>query len=342
MTMHDSANDPLVLVYATQMSLPSFVATLRSRYAVLGPQSSGDPVARADAARVRALVTTGTVGASRAQIEALPNLGLICCTGSGFEGVDLDTVRERGIVVANGGLSNASSVADLTMGLVLATTRRIAELDRYVRAGRWASEPRDRVPYLAGLTGKNVGIVGLGAIGERIARRAVAFETVVGYHNRSRRTDVDYAYFATLAALAAWADVLVVAARADENTRGLIDASVLAELGRDGTLVNIARGSIVDEPALLAALQNGTIAGAGLDVFSGEPVVSEALRALPNVVMTPHIGGRTHDAIAATAQLMLANLDAFFAGGELPTVVVQGGNRAGIQPAGHSTESAAS
>ena len=172
-----------------------------------------------------------------------------------------------------------------------------------------------------GLTGRRVGIYGLGAIGGKIARRVVAFETEVAYHNRKPRSDVDYPYHATLPELAAWADVLIVAVRAGESNRHAVNAEVLAALGPQGHVVNIARGSVIDEAALIHALHAGTIAGAGLDVFEHEPAVPEEILALSNVALTPHIAGGTLEAQSAMQDMVVANLDAFFAGDPVVTPV---------------------
>ena len=187
--------------------------------------------------------------------------------------------------------------------------------------GEWPGNAARHTPPVHGLTGRRVGIYGLGAIGERIARRALACEMAVAYHNRRPRPDLPYAYHATLLELAAWADVLVVAVRADAGNRHTVNAAVLAALGPRGHVVNIARGAVIDEAALVRALSDGTIEGAGLDVFEHEPLVPAALMALPNVALTPHIGGASEDAQAAMQSMVLANVDAFLAGQPVPTPV---------------------
>jgi lactate dehydrogenase-like 2-hydroxyacid dehydrogenase len=250
----------------------------------------------------------------------LPALGVVVCLGSGYEGVDLAAARERNIVVAHSPGANSSSVADLAMGLLIASVRKFFIGHAYLQSGEWERRGRRKL-NARGLTGRRLGVYGLGAIGEKIARRAVAFEMEVGYFNRRRRTDVEYAYFPSLLELATWADVLMISVRADAANRHSVDAAVLEALGPDGHVVNISRGSVIDEAALIAALQDGTIAGAGLDVFEREPVVPEALRALDNVALMPHIGGDTREAQEAMAGMVLANLDAFFAGRPVPTPV---------------------
>jgi hydroxypyruvate reductase len=304
----------------------AFVQRLAQAYEILGPLPAPFPdsvaaLARDDALRVRALITMGTVDTSRAAQAMLPSLGLVACVGSGYEGVDLAAARERGIAVTHSPGANASAVADLAMGLLIASVRKFPEADAFLRRGDWHGNFARRLPLVRGLTGRRVGIYGLGMIGEKIARRAVACETEIGYHNRHRRDDVAYPYFATLRALADWADVLVIAVRAGATTRHAVNADVLRALGPEGHVVNIARGSVIDEAALIAALRGGVIAGAGLDVFEHEPEVPPELLALPGVVALPHVGGGTLDAQAAIQDLVWSNLDAFFAGRPVPTPV---------------------
>ena len=300
-------------------------AALARTYRVLGPYDGPvlDSIPPADRAAIRACFTGGTAGASAGLIAALPNLGLIACWGSGYEGVDLAAARARGIPVTHSPGSNAASVADLAMALMLASIRRVAEGDRLVRTGLWTKQNR-AITEMRGLTGRKVGILGLGLIGKKIADRASAFETEIGYHNRRRRDDVAWPYFETPLALAEWADVLVVATRLDESTRHMISRDMLDALGPQGHVVNIARGPIVDEAELTRALAERRIAGAGLDVFEREPEMSEELRALPNVVLTPHLGGGTLDARDGMYHMVLANLAAFFAGRPLINPVPEG------------------
>lgn len=299
----------------------AFAATLESGYRILGPFD--DPLAALGDTRddVRALVTMGTIGASAELIDALPSLGLILCIGSGYERVDLDAARRRGIAVGNGPGVNASCVADLAMTLVGATVRQVVDGDRFARTGTWSGNIAVRRSLTPGLGEMKLGVLGLGDIGLRIARRAEAFEMEVGYCNRRRRDDVPYPWFPDVHALADWCDVLVIALRAEAANRHLVDASVIERLGPGGYLVNISRGFVVDEAALIGALAAGRLAGAGLDVYEHEPAIPEALRALPNAVLTPHIGGGTHRAQREMALLARRNLDAFFAGQPLVTPV---------------------
>lgn len=303
----------------------TLVDQLSTRYDVIGPLErpftrSVAALPRADAERVEALITMGTIDTSGAAIAQLPALRVISCLGSGYEGVDLAAARARGIAVTHSRGANAASVADLAMGLLIASVRRLFSASAYLHDGEWENKGRRRRGG-RGLTGRRLGVYGLGAIGEKIARRAAAFEMEVAYHNRRPRTDVPYAYHASLLDLASWADVLMIAVRADAGNRHAVDAGVLKALGTGGHVVNISRGSVIDEQALIAALRDGVIAGAGLDVFEHEPVVPPELRAIPNITLTPHIGGDTEEAHAAMSSMVLANIDAVFAGRPAPTPV---------------------
>lgn len=281
------------------------VARLRESYELIGPMERSSPEALPPGAEtVQALLTVGSQKTDGALMDALPALKLICCYGTGIEGVDRAAAAARGIRLTNAADANATSVAEFAMGLVLATARMIAHADRFTRAGRWKGNSVERLPPVPGLAGRRLGIYGLGAIGTRIATRAAAFEMEIGYHNRSRRSDAPYGYFDDLNALAEWADVLMVSVRASAENRHAVDAAVLAALGPKGHLVNISRGIAVDEEALCTAL----------DVYENEPNVPERLRALENVVLTPHIAAGSEAAQIAQQELLLGNLDAFFAG----------------------------
>jgi lactate dehydrogenase-like 2-hydroxyacid dehydrogenase len=315
---------PAVLLGARVPS--EFRERLAARYAVLGPLPPPFPdsvaaLPAADAQRVRVLITMGSVSTTRAALSHLPALGLVSCVGSGYEGVDLAAARERAIAVTHSPGLNASAVADLALGLLIASVRRMFEANAFLRRGDWTGNFAKRMPLVRGLTGRKVGVYGLGAIGEKIAQRAAAFEMEVAYHNRKPRPDVHYPYFATLRDLAHWADVLVIAVRAGPANRHAVDAGVLAALGPEGHVVNIARGSVIDEAALIRALRERVIAGAGLDVFEHEPSVPDELVALGNVALTPHIAGGTLEAQAAMRDLVLANVEAFFAGDPVLTPV---------------------
>ena len=263
---------------------------------------------------VRAMITAGGQVIPAAVLDTLPSLGAIVCYGTGYDGVDLAEIKKRNIVLGNSPAANAASVADLAMTLMLAATRRLLAGDDYVRSGNWAgSKPSPSMRPPLGMTGRKIGIYGMGEIGRKIAVRCAAFETEVGYHSRSKH-DVPYAYHPTLAALAEWADILMIAVRAGPDTQHVVNSDILNKLGANGTIVNISRGSVIDQAALVAALENEVIAGAGLDVYEKEPHAPDALTKCPNVVLTPHVGGHTIEAHIGMQDCVLANLDAFFAG----------------------------
>lgn len=274
------------------------------------PESHAAFLASPAARAIRAVQTNGSFGLSRRHIEQLPALEIICAVGAGYEGIDVDAARERGIVVTNGAGANAASVADHAWALLLGAVRRVPWRDRGVREGRWhdlrAPEPS--------VTGKRLGIFGLGHIGLQIAKRAAGFDMEVGYCNRRPRADVPYRYFDGLRDLAAWCDMLMIAAPGGPATRHAVDGEVLAALGRDGFLVNVARGSLVDSAALAAALRDGRIAGAGLDVIEGEPDVPAAFLDLPRLVLSPHVAAMSPEAIRSMIHRVRDNLDAHFAG----------------------------
>jgi lactate dehydrogenase-like 2-hydroxyacid dehydrogenase len=266
---------------------------------------------------IRAMITAGGQAIPPAVLDTLPSLGAIICYGTGYDGVDFAETKKRGIVVGNSPAANAASVADLAITLMLATTRRLLPADDYVRSGGWSgAKPSPAMRPGPGMTGRKIGIYGMGEIGRKIAARCAAFETDVAYYSRSKH-DVPYAYHASLAALAEWSDILMVAVRAGTDTQHAVDSDILKKLGPQGTIVNISRGSVIDQNALVAALENNVIAGAGLDVYEKEPHEPDALTKLSNVVLTPHIGGHTIESHLAMQDCVMANLDAFFSGRSL-------------------------
>ena len=261
--------------------------------------------------RIRAVVTDGHRGCPAEVMEALPRLELIASYGVGYDSIDVESARARGVRVTNTPDVLNDAVAELAIGLMIALCRRIVDADRYVREGRW---PGGSYGLTGELTGRTVGILGLGRIGKEIARRAQAMRMQVLYHGRTRQPDQPYPYYAGLAEMAGASDWLVLAAPGSIESRGIVDERVLEALGPDGNLVNIARGSLVDEPALVRMLCSGGIAGAALDVFEDEPHVPEALRDLPNVVLSPHQASATEKTRKAMGDLVLRNLAAHFAG----------------------------
>jgi lactate dehydrogenase-like 2-hydroxyacid dehydrogenase len=271
-----------------------------------------------DLADIRAMVTSGGTPLGADAMDRLPKLGAIVCYGTGYDGVDLAAAAKRGIAVGHSPGANAASVADIAVTLMLAAVRRLPVADNYVRSGDWAAaKPSPMMRPQAGMRGRKVGVYGMGEIGRKIAARVAAFETEVGYFSRSKH-DVPYQYLPSLEALADWCSVLMVAVRAGAETNHLVNADILRRLGSEGFVVNISRGSVIDEAALVAALTDQTIAGAGLDVFAREPHAPDALTALPNVVLSPHLGGHTLESHVAMQDCVLANLDALFAGKPLP------------------------
>ena len=269
-------------------------------------------------ASVTAMITAGGTPLGAAVMDTLPSLRAIVCYGTGYDGVDLAAAAQRNIAVGHSPAANASAVADLAVTLMLAVTRRLLPGDDYVRSGSWASaKPSPLLRAPAGIAGRRIGVYGMGEIGRKIANRAAVFEADVGYFSRSRH-DVPYQYLPSLEALAEWCSILMIAVRAGADTHHAVDANILRKLGKDGFVVNISRGSVIDQVALVTALAGGTIAGAGLDVFEKEPHVPDALTGFPNVVLTPHIGGDTIESHVAMQDCVMANLEAYFAGEPLP------------------------
>lgn len=282
-------------------------AALRAELADRFTVHEGDPPPG-----TRAIVGSGQMRLGGTLLAQLPALEIVAIHGVGHDGLDLAALRARGIRVTTTPDVLTEDVADLAIGLMLAVQRRIAANDALVRGGGWKAQLGRRA------SGRRIGIFGLGKIGTAIAERAAPFAAELLYTARSEKP-VPWRYLPDIAALANASDVLILAAPGGAETDRIVDATTLSALGAQGVLINIARGSLVDEPALIAALQAGTIAGAALDVFAQEPQVPEALRALDQVVLAPHQGSATQEGRAAMAALVLANLDAHFAGQNLPT-----------------------
>lgn len=256
----------------------------------------------------RIAVTTAMAGADAGLMDSLPDVKLIASQGTGLERLDLAAAKQRGIAIAYTPDVMTEDVADFAIGLMYAAARRIAEADRFVRAGRWMKE---RMALGTSLHRKAAGIVGLGRIGQAIARRAAGLGMTVAWTGPRPKPDVPWRYLPGLRDLAEASDVLILAAPGGAETDGMVDAAVLSALGPQGILVNIARGSVVDEPALLAALESGSIAAAGLDVFAREPALDPRFLALENVVLAPHYASLTRETRAALISRMLADISAF-------------------------------
>jgi lactate dehydrogenase-like 2-hydroxyacid dehydrogenase len=261
--------------------------------------------------RIRGIAAGGRVQIDAEVLDRLPAVEIIASFGVGYDRVDVAAARDRGMIVTNTPDVLTEEVADLAFGLLIATLRQLPQADRFVREGHWLSRP---FPLSASLRGRTVGILGLGRIGKAIARRLDASAVKVVYHGRTQQADVPYDYYASPLAMAHAVDTLVLVAPGTTETDGLINAEVLATLGPTGVLINVARGSVVDETALVKALQNRTILAAGLDVFQDEPKVPADLIALDNVVLLPHVGSGSTYTRDAMGQLVLDNLVAWFQG----------------------------
>lgn len=264
------------------------------------------------------LVSSAKNGATNALLDQLPNLKVISSFGVGYENFDLDYLKRRGLPLGYTPDVLNECVADTAFGLLIDTARRFSEADRFVRAGRW---PKENFPLTTKVSRKRIGIVGLGRIGRVIARRATGFDMEIRYHNRRPVADVPYVYEPQLLELARWCDFLMVISAGGPQTQNLISADVLQALGSEGFLINVARGSVVDEAALVHALRNKIIRGAGLDVFVDEPQVPEALMSMDQVVLLPHVASATHETRRAMADCVLSNLAGFFSDGRVPVAV---------------------
>ena len=299
---------------------PDAQARLEHDYAVLRAEvpAIDDAWLQQHAAKVEGVVTGGHLGIPPALMTALPGLKIIGINGVGYDKVDLELARSRKVRVSNTPDVLTDDVADLAVGLTLSLLRRLPHAHAHVRGGHWG---RAEMALAIKLSGKRVGIFGLGRIGRAAAKRFAGFTDAIGYTDMAKH-DVPYMFYPDAVALAKASDVFVVCAAASAATRRVIGDAVFDALGPKGVLVNIARGSLVDEPALVQALQQGRLGGAALDVFEDEPHVPEALLTMDNVITTPHIASGTHETRRAMGDLMLDNLDAFFAGRPLLTAVV--------------------
>ena len=301
----------------------SIIAPLASRYTLHRLWEAKDPQAFLDeiAARIEVIVTGGAslangmaFSTNDAVMARFPNLKLIATHGVGYDTVDGVAAAARGIIVTNTPDVLTDETADTAFGLVLNTVREFPSAERYLRAGEWTKAP---YRLTASLRNKRMGILGLGRIGKAIAQRGEAFGLKIAYCGRNKQAEVAYEFHATPHSLAKACDILVVAAPGGPQTRNMVDASVLQALGPQGFLINIARGSLIDEPALIAALHAGTIAGAGLDVFASEPNFRPEFLDAPNIVLLPHVGSASVETRQAMENLLVANVDAYATGGQL-------------------------
>jgi len=306
------------------MPLPPYVrAQIDALYTVHDRTHMTDPASFTKVApNIRAIVGSGEAKVPRELMVQMPNLKMVSVIGVGYDGVDTAAANDLGIKVTHTPDVLNDDVADLALALMLSAARRLPQADQYVRQGQWLA--KGPMALQTKVSGARVGIVGMGRIGKTIAKRCAAFDMPISYTARSAKSDLPFTFYATAKELAANVDFLVVITPGGAATKGMINAEVLAALGKgkgEGYLVNVARGTVVDQPALIEALQNKTIAGAGLDVFDGEPTVPEAFFAMDNVTLLPHVGSATHATRKAMADLALLNLANFYAGKSLVTPV---------------------
>lgn len=313
---------PRILQIGSLTGHPPADAELAARYDVLQYWKASDPQAflREHADSIEVIATSANIGCKAEVIQSLPKLKAICSWGVGYDSIDVEAAQSRNILVSNTPDVLNDCVADLAWGLLIASARNIGWGDRFVRANHWENKVGS-LTLGTRVSGKKLGIVGLGRIGEAIARRGLGFDMEVGYHNRRARSDVSYNYFASLVELASWSDFLIIATVGGASTRGLINETVLRALGPKGILVNIARGTVIDEPAMVRVLTEGALGGAGLDVFDKEPKVPDALKTMNNVVLMPHVASATHETRRAMTDCLLENLESFFAKGQVLTPI---------------------
>ncbi len=299
-------------VLLVEKMMPHIMQALDAAYNVhrLYEADDRDSFLQAVGDSIRGIATPGQ--ADRSIMDACPNAEIISSFGVGYDGIDAPYAKSRDIIVCNTPGVLDDEVANTAIALLLATTRRVVAYDRYVRKGRWAAEGDP--PLTRGLAGKTIGIVGLGRIGATIAKKLAVFHCDIVYHTRHRRDDQPYRYFAELVEMAAASDAMIVITPGGSATQHLINRAVIDALGPEGTLINVARGSVVDEEALVAALVEGRLGAAGLDVFANEPHVPAALMAMDNVVLQPHQGSATVETRRAMGDLVIDNLAAHFAG----------------------------
>jgi len=301
--------------------LPSVEDALGAAYAVHRLWQAPDPAALLAEAgpRIRGVATSGHAGLAPEILQALPALEIVANYGVGYDAVDIAACKARGVRVTNTPDVLNDAMAELTVGLMIALARRLPQADAHVRSGRW---PAGNYPLTGELTGAHAGILGLGRIGKEIARRLQAMKMKVSYHGRRLQPHQPFDYYPDLVEMARAVDWLVVVAPGSPETRGIVSREVMAALGPGGSLVNVARGSLVDEAALVDMLGSGALGAAALDVFADEPTVPEALWRMENVVLSPHQGSATEKTRAAMGDLVVRNLAAHFAGDPPPTPVV--------------------
>jgi len=300
--------------------MPHVMDAMDQAYSVhrLYEMSDRDAWLAENGAKIRAIGTDGHLGASADLMDCLPNLEIIGCYGVGVDAINLDHARKKGVVVTNTPDVLNDDVANLAVALLLDVSRQIVAADRYVRSGQWLKK---NMPLAKSIRDRKVGILGLGRIGKSIAEKLQVFGCRISYHGRREQSDVSYRFFPDLVEMARDSDYVVVICPGGEATRNIVNREVIEALGPEGTLINVARGSVVDEPELVSALVDGRLGAAGLDVFAAEPKVPEELFALDNVVLQPHRGSATAETRRAMGDLVVRNLAAHFAGKTVLTPV---------------------
>jgi lactate dehydrogenase-like 2-hydroxyacid dehydrogenase len=312
---------PRILQIGPLPGAPGADEYLQSKYEVIALWRAEDKgKCLKDAKDIELIVTSALNGCKREVIESLPNLKVICSWGVGYDTIDTEAATERSVALTITPDVLDDCVADEAWGLLIASARRIAEGDRFVRSNRWENR-QGMLPLGTRVSGKRLGIVGLGRIGMAIAKRGKGFDMQIAYHNRKARTDVDYPYMPSLTDLAQWSDFLIVATVGGAQTRGLVTREVLKALGPEGIIVNIARGPVIDETAMVELLQTGELGAAGLDVFEKEPKVPDALKTSDRTVLMPHVGSATIETRRAMFDLVIQNIEAYFSGKPLVTPV---------------------
>ena len=308
--------------------MPATLAALDARFTThhlpkdaLDSNGAAETMLSAIGPRIRGIARAGHAVLDRAFMARLPHLEIIANFGVGYDGIDLEAAAERGVIVTNTPDALTEETADTALGLLLMTVRELSAAEQHLRAGKWLRQ--GPYPLTSSLRDRTVGMIGMGRIGLAIARRLDAMRVPVVYHTRTARTDVPYRHYPDLHAMATAVDTLVIIVPGNASTRRMVDASILRALGPNGILINVGRGSVVDEPALIQALTDRTIRAAGLDVFANEPDVPAALMALPNAVLLPHVGSASVFTRHAMGQLMVDNLISWFDRGTPLTPVAE-------------------
>ncbi|KAK4476542.1 hypothetical protein RD792_015698 [Penstemon davidsonii] len=320
--------NPEIIVLGPPTIFVRYEREFCSRFHVLKPWESPLPLAQfleAHAQNTRAALCGGMFALSAAVLHHLPSLRMVATTSAGLNHIDLLECRRRGISVANAPAIFSADVADLAVGLLLDVLRKISAGNRFVKNGLW---PKQGGAYPLGfkLGGKHVGIVGLGSIGLEVAKRLEAFGCTISYHSRKKKPFVSYSFYSNIHELATTSHILILCCALNEETHHMINREVLMALGKEGVIINIARGAVLDEKELVRCLQHGDIAGAGLDVFENEPHVPKELLVLDNAVLSPHCAVFTEESFGDLYELMSGNLEAFFSDKPLLSLVSQDGD----------------